>query len=661
MVVTRRAVRSSGSIALGLFAVWAAAASACTYDGPGGDLDGQDVRITFLHTADWHSRLIPYDFAVGPTDERLGLAAGQGPYGGGARMAYLLGRERARADRTLHLDSGDCFQGAPIFNFFSGEAEIRTLADTGLDVMVIGNHEFDRGGANLARQLQRWATFPSLAANYHIDPAPGRAPGEAALEEIAKPFSIHNLQGMRVGVIGMANLSSMNSIYVSPNRLGIVPLNTVEVAQFYIDLLRPMVDLIVVVSHMGLRDDELLVSSTRGIDIVFGGHLHIVLNPPKTVRDLDGRPVLVVHSGAFMKYLGRLDVVVRQTEEHGDDWDVVSHRYQLFPVDASVPEDPGIAELLEPYELALDQGASLDLLVGYAPSIVRRFGSGGADSPLGNLVADSIQLRLGVETDFAITNTTGLRADLGPGAIDAETMVNVFPFDNTIATMFVSGREVQQIFDFIARRTARRGCQTQAQIAGATVTLDCSGRAERCQSEAGGEPCATEILIGDEPVTPDASYELATSDYLAGGGSGYRVLERNTTQRNTFIPMRDATIDRIRNAPPCTDNEPCTDDADCGPGRTCACTGRARYDDGAGTCEDSGECADESGACVLSACVQDVATFHEDQCETIEDRRTLERCQCDATTAAHEECQILPCIDGRIGAVEQGRIRLVAQ
>jgi len=326
-----------------------------------------------------------------------------------------------------------------------------------------------------------------------------------------------------------------------------------------------------------------------------------------------------------------------------------------------VPEDPGVAELLEPYELALDQGANLDLLVGYAPNIVRRFGTGGADSPLGNLVADSLQLRLGVETDFALTNTTGLRADLGPGAIDAETMINVFPFDNTIATMFVSGNEVQQIFDYIARRTASRGCQTQAQIAGAHVVLDCSGRAERCRTEAGGEPCATEILIGDNPISPDASYELATSDYLAGGGSGYRVLERNTTQKNTLIPMRDATIDRIRNAPPCTDDTPCTTDSDCHDAtQICGCAVRARANDGDGTCEDTGECPSQSGHCVLSACVTDVATFHSDQCQGVEDGVARERCLCDATSSANEECAILPCIDGRVGAVEQGRIELIA-
>ena len=44
------------------------------------------------------------------------------------RWIRRVGRERARSGRFLHLDGGDCFQGAPVFNFYRGEAEIRALS-----------------------------------------------------------------------------------------------------------------------------------------------------------------------------------------------------------------------------------------------------------------------------------------------------------------------------------------------------------------------------------------------------------------------------------------------------------------------------------------------------------------------------------------------------
>ena len=92
-------------------------------------------------------------------------------------------------------------------------------------------------------------------------------------------------------------------------------------------------------------------------------------------------------------------------------------------------------------------------------------------------------LRLGIQTDFSLTNTTGIRTDLVPGPVTVEQMYNIFPFDNTITKMDLSGTEVQELFDFVARRSAGRGCVSQVQIAGARVVMDCtkkeSGRAQR--------------------------------------------------------------------------------------------------------------------------------------------------------------------------------------
>jgi 5'-nucleotidase len=147
------------------------------------DLHGQKVRLTIIHTSDIHSRLFPYQYTPLVPDKAAGLQEGKGPYGGMARMAYVIKRERARADRSIHIDGGDIFQGAPIFNYFSGEAETRALAETGVDAMVIANHEFDRGVVNVMTQFQKWASFPVLAANYSMDnpETPGSSPAATVL------------------------------------------------------------------------------------------------------------------------------------------------------------------------------------------------------------------------------------------------------------------------------------------------------------------------------------------------------------------------------------------------------------------------------------------------------------------------------------------------
>ncbi|HEY1695910.1 MAG TPA: bifunctional UDP-sugar hydrolase/5'-nucleotidase [Polyangiaceae bacterium] len=762
-----------------------------------------DVRLTLLHTADIHSRIFPYDLQILQVDSQLGLGTLDEVknVGGVARVSYVVNRERARADRVLHVDSGDIFEGAPVFNYFDGEPEARASSMMGTDVMVIGNHEFDDGAINAVRQMQKWADFPLLAANYAF-PAAGTAK-DPGLDTILKPFMLFNLEGLRVGVIGMANFSSLGSVFQQPNSLGIMPLNTIETAQGYVDLLRPMVDVVVVLSHLGLDVDERMVQGTTGIDVVEGGHNHIVINPPQTIQDCTADPsspgyvwavnpnipfdpshpvydpadtlhqhpnsfrrfctprnVLISHSGAFSKYVGRLDLMLSNDPKRAsptgnpDDYDptngfeIVSSTYVPYPIDDTVPDDPNIDNLLLPYERYLDQTVDLELLAGFSPQGASRTAPQGGDSPMGNLISDSMWLRLGVQTDFAMTNTTGIRTDMIPGPVTIEEMFNIFPFNNTITKMQLSGTEVQNMFDFIAGRSQSRGCVSQAQIAGSRVILNCSGCSRgganaNCDSDdqcIGGVPgscidgsgndclpgeqctcdvsaCAEQIYIGylsncgpgnpncvctaDKdcpdnlqgqcdtsasqgsggsclaPLVLTNVYDFATSNYLAAGGSGFKVLQDNTTQLNTYIEQRDAVIDFIRNAPPCGystsygTNEglmACSTDADCqgaqGPGAdfVCACPGQvnATGTTTSQTCITSGSCDPNVGRCVRQDCRDDVATFHETACQS-----SPNTSQCntdlDACSLAGEECKLLSCVDESLGALTDNRVEMIGR
>ncbi len=722
------------------------------------------TKLTILHTADIHSRLFPYALQISQTDAALGLgvAGTVATVGGAARVAYILDRERARADRVLHIDGGDAFQGAPVFNYFNGEAEVRSLSMMGTNVQVIANHEFDKGALNCRLQHEKWGNFPLLAANYKVqDPD---TVGNPELHNLLKPFTVFNVRGLRVGVIGMGNLSSLSSLFERPSRLGVTPLDTVDTAQAYVDLLRPLVDLVIVDSHLGLNADLEMIKHTTGIDIVLGSHNHIVLQPPKVLddcasvdsqgrhyiqlKDADGnpgprrycnpRPVLEVHSGAFAKYVGRLDIVASnspadlppkctkvQTSGRCYDpingFEIISHQYKLIPITDNVPQNRAVAELLEPYRQHLDELVDLDLLVGYAPDGSKRFGTGGGDSPLGNMIATGMWRRLGIETDFSLTNTTGIRADMVPGPVTIEQMFNIFPFDNSISKMQLSGVEVQEMFDFVARRSAGRGCASQAQIAGARVVLNCTGcsRVKSTQScttdkdclshscnngKCAPQPCAEHIYIGssskacssdadcgnqlnacdmDNPdangkgrcllqIDPTGSYEFATSNYLAGGGSGFTVLKRNTTQFDTHIQQRDALIDWIRAGHPCGYSasygtkdglKKCSTDNDCssvGTGYVCACPEDATQSPD-GTCSSNGSCSD--GRCVLASCRQDVADYHRQRCTNPSTAKNIATCTTNksACEIGGEECKFLACIDRTRGNFSDNRVLMVGR
>jgi 5'-nucleotidase / UDP-sugar diphosphatase len=741
--------------------------SGCTESEPTPRLKGQ-VKLTLLHTSDIHSRLFPYDVRIGPVDSKLGLGTNGviARVGGAARISHILGRERARADRVLHLDGGDCFQGAPVFNFFNGEAEIRALSEMGTDMMIVANHEFDKGPQNLGTQLQNWATFPVLAANYKFDNA--ETPGSAALSRVTSPFTTFNLDGLKVGVVGYGNLSSLSSLFEQPNRVGILPLNTSYITQFYVDLLRPLVDVVVFVTHLGLEADQQMIESTEGIDIILGGHNHIVLQPPKVIEDcqkqdengnhyievLSGeaqeagsdpkfvrrrcepRKVILAHSGAFAKYVGRLDAVLSNDPadtgkvDELNGYEVIEHDYKLLPVTEDVPEDPHVRNLLTPYRRGLDALTNLDLLVGYAPDGASRVAPAGGDSALGNMVATAMWLRQGIQTDFALTNTQGIRTDMVPGPVSLEQFYNIFPFDNAITKMQLSGIEVQRMFDFTARRAASRACASQVQIAGARVIVNCTGcdRPDltgpcgtdddcptngKCDKQAGKclpQPCAEAIYVGrdqDKPCTESdqattcgstlpkvcdttrleadgkgrcgipikdiSSYELATSDYLAGGGSGFSILKANTTQFNTRVQQRDALIDYLRQGRPCgwSKDAPtedglvaCVNDGDCAgqDGFVCSCAANSAPNPD-GTCATTADCNPSEGRCVLKQCRDDVAAFQRKTCDTA---RTPEaKADCETTIGpcevGGETCKFLACVDDRLGNFTDGRQVMVGR
>lgn len=619
-------------------------------------LDGQDVSLTILHTADIHSRLLPYDLQPMKSDRDLGLSPAAPPYGGVSRLATLIRRERARSNRVIHVDSGDCFQGAPIFNENLGEAEIQWLSLMGADAVVIGNHEFDAGAWNLFKQVSRHATYPLLAANYMFrDP---NEPGVVPLAEVSQPYTILHQKGLTIGVIGMANISSLNSIVAEGNSMSALPIEQNEALRGWIDFVEPQVDLVVIVSHLGLTEDVDLVKGyertikheearpfverevqpwrlvedlgnglgryfipgVKGIDVIMGGHLHVVLNPPQLIVDDEGREVVLSHSGAFAKYLGRLDLVLHQDPKGVHGWEVKSHTYHAFPIDAawcaqprqdydaSSPdylawvkaaskqcadfEDDQTLKLLEPYILDLNQSLDLPRIFAYAPrSVERRNSASGGDAPLGNLTAESMRVRKRVNAEISITNTLGIRDAIYPGPVNLESMFNVFPFENTITVMYLSGTELQEVLDYVAERSAGRGCQSQAQIAGVRFIMDCgqvraNEHAYTCSAptdcpnyDATGESgidwdCVTgqcyrhpakDITITQftetangwesyqEPLDPSFTYKIATNNYIAAGGSGFRMLKRNTTQFDTGISLRDALIEYMQGFCSCSE------------------------------------------------------------------------------------------------------------
>jgi 5'-nucleotidase len=380
----------------------------------------------------------------------------------------------------------------------------------------------------------------------------------------------------------MGNEDTLSSIFEGGNSLGFRPIENIVALEEYTRMLRPLVDLVVVISHVGLDADEGLTAAEAddqnitvpGVDLILGGHLHIVTNPPKLLPNNDGSTycqqnncqTLLVHSGAFAKFVGKLDLVVHVGTDNADPENrsrIVSFAYKNIPVDSTIPEDADVANLMWPYSVKLNQNIDLNGVFAYiAPegdAKILRNDAGGGDSQLGNMVARSMQTQQGIDAEFAITNSLGIRADFERGPLTNEQMYNVFPFENSITVMYLSGQEVQDTLDFIARKSASRGCRTQAQVSGISFDMVC--KSDSCPGVdpvTGEKPtaCAKNVAIGDgcrgenpdgpidttkcAPLSLSGLYRVAVNDYIASGGSGFIVLKRNTSSQNTGISLRDS-------------------------------------------------------------------------------------------------------------------------
>ncbi len=476
------------------------------------------------------------------SDYRPGLAS----TGGVARVLTVIEqiRQEKSAFPIIHIDTGDTFQGAPQFNLFRGEVEMRALQLLGIDAMVLGNHEFDNGAPALVKAYRTSGGFPLLAANYLFD---GRV--ETGLAEIVQPFVILRKGTLRLGIIGVGNDSSITSIGDIGNKLGFYGLDPIETLTQYVSLVRPLCDLVVVASHQGLEGDFAIAEQVPGVDVILGGHHHVVLDPPKVLRGPDGRDVIIVHSGNDLKVVGELDLIVQNGQ-------VAWHAYTVHPITDAVAAHPAMEHALQPYQEALRYTQDLTAVVGYAKKTIERTSPDGGDSPLGNLVTTAMMNHELVRAELAVTNSLGIRADIPAGDITREKLYEVFPFENTVTVMYLSGKELKDLFDYVARRSASRGCVSQVQASGVVAVLDCSPEPD-LQEKYRSYALTRYLRVGAAVVIdnydlkmPHAVFKMATNDYMARGGSGFDMLLRNTTRLDTAIPIREAFVEYLKTLGP---------------------------------------------------------------------------------------------------------------
>lgn len=246
------------------------------------------VKITILHTNDTHSCIEP---------EKNGNA-------GVLNRAMLIEQiaDSVGHENLLLFDCGDFSQGSLYYYALKGEVEVVLMNAMGYNAGALGNHEFDYGMENLAR-LAQTAKFPLLCANYDFTGTP--------CEGLIKKNTIIERKGVKIGVFALS--PNPDGLIQKDNYAGVKYLSPTETANTQADELHKAgCNVVICLSHLGSKmsnndcDDERLAATTKGIDIILGGHSHTLYATPVTLTNADGKEVVMQQMNKNGRYLGHV-------------------------------------------------------------------------------------------------------------------------------------------------------------------------------------------------------------------------------------------------------------------------------------------------------------------------------------------------------------------
>ena len=260
---------------------------------PSGMMRAQSEKtLTILHTHDTHSCIMPLSRHLADT-----MQAGRGGF---LRRIAMLKEERKQDSDLLLFDSGDFSQGSPYYTLFKGDVESGLMNLMHYDAGTIGNHEFDFGLENMARVFRN-LNFPIVCSNYKFH--------EFDLDRIVKPYVILRRRGIKIGVFGLG--PQLDGLVDHKNYRSTEYLDPVTTAQQMADLLRRKgCQFVICLSHLGWEEsgmgDQEVISHTRGIDLVLGGHSHTYFKTLRYVNNLDDQPVPDDQNGKSALFVGKM-------------------------------------------------------------------------------------------------------------------------------------------------------------------------------------------------------------------------------------------------------------------------------------------------------------------------------------------------------------------
>ncbi|MFO1273889.1 MAG: bifunctional metallophosphatase/5'-nucleotidase [Rubrivivax sp.] len=464
----------------------------------------EPVSVKIIGFNDYHGNLLsPGTFGV-----NTGVPAAQRPPVGGADfLAGYVAALKAQQPNTVVVGAGDAVGASPLVSaLFHDEPAIETLNRVGVDFMAVGNHEFDKGSAELLR-LQRGGCKLTDSGQVDPDSCRGAEVGTPVPFEGAKfqylaanvinektgkpllaPFGVRRFGPVRVAFIGMT-LRGTPSIVTPTGVAGLKFLDEADAVNALVPKLRQAgIEAIVVLLHQGgfqgggnsdingcvgdLAGSDVAEVVSRlddAVDLVISGHTHAAYNcsastvdngttpRPTGLPNKAGRRIPVTSASAFGRVLTEVDLQI-DPRSHA----VLSVKVNNRLVDrtsTAVTPSAEVASIVNGYNTLVSPLANQ--VIGSITADLPNVANSAGEMPAGDLIADA-QLAATQPASLggavmAFMNAGGVRnpgfifagstAGEGDGNVTYGEAFTVQPFGNSLVTMTLTARQIKDLLE----------------------------------------------------------------------------------------------------------------------------------------------------------------------------------------------------------------------
>ena len=484
---------------------------------PAEDLSGS---IIILHTNDVHGAIDGY-----------------------AKAAALKKTYEDMGAYVLLMDAGDFIQGDPTVSTSEGATAVELMNLAGYDVAAPGNHEFDYGYANL-KALASEADFPIVAANVLYG-------GKAAFND---NVTFTAPDGTKIGVFGLDTPETATKAHPAKIK-GVTFLADDELfacAQEQVNELEAEgCDIIVCLGHLGIDDESTgnrsmdLLEEVDGIDLFIDGHSHSDLD------DIAGavgescmvNDTILTSTGTKFENIGL--VVIS---------DGVMEATAIPTADITVKPDGTVADRAAAIQKAVDDEygavfAKTEVELNGVKAEVRT-----GETNLGNLITDALvwgAAEAGTKVDAAVTNGGGIRASISKGNITKKDINTVLPFGNTLSIVKVTGAELLEALE------ASTYCTPETiggfpHVSGIVFTVDTGKVYDQGEQYPGSTYYGPKSIqrvsiqsVGGKAFDPNATYTIATNDFMAAGGDTYYAFKTASVNYDLGVPMDEVVMEYV--------------------------------------------------------------------------------------------------------------------